>query len=165
MLYELISQIVGFFVRNGASALATGGLAVLIQPSGFPVTEGNVYSAIKTVADNSISLVTGEAYGGASSYFTNGVVFSLLVNPLADLFRRVTMMTTVSQAAGSSQYASFVSHGLITAGAFYAVAKLQTSSEVSISYQTTAKWAACVLGGDYIGGGLADASSLGVDYI
>lgn len=157
--------VAGFVERNALSALATGLAAELVGPNHqfglrtIPFITGPANRVLEKIPGG-----FGFSLSTPGSPMAAGVLMSLLVNPVGDLFRKAGGMTTVS-AEGNS-YVSLVTHGLTTAAAFYGVYNLASQNPGPMSGRTLLKWAAVLTAGDVVGAGTTDLLNNGrVDYL
>lgn len=168
MLFDIVEGIVGFFIRNGASALVTGAAASLLNCQVPPLKEGLISQTLGRPIQLLASAIP--AVGGFPSQdatWFNGAIVSLLVQPVADVVRKVSGMTTVSGSSGLQQYSSLVSHSVVTYASYRLVMQgLFNLNQAEFSYDGGIKWVAALTAGDLLGASFADGvgSITGLDY-
>jgi hypothetical protein len=167
MLFDLIEQLVGFFIRNGSSALVTGATASLLNLRLPPMKE----SMLTNVLRYPIGLVEGatqlQITGFSASSFGSGAFLSFLVQPVADAVRKVSGTTTISTGQGLQQYGSLVTHGITTYAAYRLVmAGVFDTRGATFTADGGLKWVAALGAGDIFGATFADGigSLTGLDY-
>lgn len=168
MLYDLVEGLVGFFIRNGASAVVTGAAAAILECQVPRLNDGMLARAVGYPIDIAARAIPGViTFPSSQGRWFNGAVLSLLVQPVADIVRKVSGMTTVSGSRGLQQYSSLVSHSVVTYASYRIV--MQTLFDVSNAQFTSTgglKWVAALTAGDLLGASVADGigSITGLDY-
>jgi len=171
MLFDIVEGIVGFFIRNGASALVTGAAATLLDCQVPPLKNGivsNIIGApIRLLADSIPGVST---FPSSNATWFNGAVVSLIVQPVADIVRKVSGMTTVSGSSGLQQYSSLVSHSVVTYASYRLVMQgLFDLGQAEFTSEGGIKWVAALTAGDLLGASVADGvggiTGLDYDYI